>query len=71
MSFLSPDSIQPIEGILNATSRVEQSAQKISSGNLNPDHMVNLIRAQREVEANAAAIKTQQNVTETLLNILA
>ncbi len=71
MSFLSPNSIQPIEGILNATSRVERSAQKIASGKLDPDSVVDLIKSQHEVEANIAASKTQQKVTDSLLDILA
>lgn len=71
MNSHSSSGVAPIEGILRATSRVERASTALASGRIGPAPMLDLIIARREVEANAATAKVQQETTETLLNVLA
>ncbi len=71
MDSYSSSGVAPIEGILRATSRVERASNALASGRIDPAHMLDLIVARREVEANSATVKVQQETTKTLLNVLA
>lgn len=60
-------------GIQSAMARFDESARRTAAQPLADlaDEQVQRIRAQREVEANAAVVRTADEMTGTLLDMLA
>ena len=60
-----------IEGLKKAQSQLEGAAQNIASGSQDPQDIVSLSQAATSFKANAAVIKTDDEMTKTLLDIKA
>ncbi len=60
-----------IEGLKKAQSTVEDAAQNIAGGSLDPADIVSLSTAALSFKANAAVIKTENEATKSLLDITA
>ena len=60
-----------IEGLKKAQSQLEQASQNIASGSQDPQDIVSLSQAATGFKANAAVIKTDDELTKTLLDIKA
>ena len=60
-----------IEGLKKAQSTLDQAAQNIAGGSLDPQDIVSLSQAATSFKANAAVIKTDDEMTQTLLDIKA
>lgn len=60
-----------IEGLRKAQSTVEDAAQNIAGGSLDPADIVSLSTAALSFKANAAVIKTENEATKSLLDITA
>jgi hypothetical protein len=60
-----------IEGLKKAQSTVEDAAQNIAGGSLDPADIVSLSTAALSFKANAAVIKTENEATRSLLDITA
>ena len=64
------DSIR-IEGLKKATSTIDNAAQNIAGGSQDPQDIVSLSQAATSFKANAAVIKTSDEMTKSLLDITA
>ncbi|GAB2178224.1 flagellar basal body rod C-terminal domain-containing protein [Dongia sp. agr-C8] len=60
-----------IEGLKKATNTVNDAAQNIAGGSQDPQDIVSLSTAATSFKANAAVIKTSDEMTKTLLDIKA
>ena len=60
-----------IEGLKKASSQIENAAQNIAGGSQDPQDIVSLSQAATSFKANAAVIKTDDEMTKTLLDIKA
>ena len=60
-----------IEGLKKAQSTVDQAAQNIAGGSQDPQDIVALSQAATSFKANAAVIKTDNEISKTLLDIKA
>jgi len=60
-----------IEGLKKAQSQLEGAAQNIASGSQDPQDIVSLSQAATGFKANAAVIKTDDQMTKSLLDITA
>jgi flagellar hook protein FlgE len=60
-----------IEGLKKAQNTVDQAAQNIAGGSQNPEDIVSLSQAATSFKANAAVIKTDAEISKTLLDIKA
>jgi hypothetical protein len=60
-----------IEGLKKAQSTVEDAAQNIAEGSLDPSDIVSLSVAALSFKANAAVIKSENENTKSLLDITA
>ena len=60
-----------IEGLKKAQSTVEDAAQNIAGGSLDPEDIVSLSTAAISFKANVAVIKTENETTKSLLDITA
>jgi flagellar hook-associated protein FlgK len=60
-----------IEGLKKATSTIENAAQNIAGGSQDPQDIVSLSQAATSFKANAAVIKTSDEMSQTLLDIKA
>lgn len=60
-----------IEGLKKAQSTVEDAAQNIAGGSLNPEDIVSLSLAAVSFKANVAVIKTENETLKSLLDITA
>ena len=60
-----------IDGLKKAQSQLEQASQNIASGSQDPQDIVSLSQAATGFKANAAVIKTDDELTKTLLDIKA
>lgn len=60
-----------IEGLKKAQSTVEDAAQNIAEGSLNPEDIISLSVAALNFKANVAVIKTENETTKSLLDIKA
>lgn len=67
---MSIDSIigSGLSGMTRATQRVERAAGEIAQGSLDPKDVVELTLGQREFEANAAVLRTADEMLGTLLD---
>ena len=60
-----------IEGLKKAQNTLENAAQNIAGGSQDPQDIVSLSQAATSFKANAAVIKTEDELTKTLLDIKA
>ncbi len=60
-----------IEGLKKATNTVNNAAQNIAGGSQDPQDIVSLSTAATSFKANAAVIKTEDELSKTLLDIKA
>lgn len=60
-----------IEGLKRAEEKTQQAAQNIAEGSLNPEDVVSLSLAAADFKANAAVLKSTDEQTKSLLDILA
>jgi hypothetical protein len=60
-----------VEGLKKAQNQVEDAAQNIAAGSLDPEDIVSLSQAALSVKTNAAVIRTENENTQALLNITA
>ena len=60
-----------IEGLKRAQEKTEQAAQNIAEGSLNPEDIVSLSLAAQDFKANVSVLKSQDETTKALLDIVA
>lgn len=60
-----------VQGLQKNQAQIEQTAQNIASGSLDPQDVVSLSQAATSFKANAAVIRTDNEMTQQLLNITA
>lgn len=60
-----------IEGLKKSQNTLQQAAQNIAGGSQDPQDIVSLSQAATGFKANAAVIKTDDQLTKTLLDIKA
>jgi hypothetical protein len=60
-----------IQGLQKNQAQIEQTAQNIASGSLDPQDVVSLSQAAIGFKANAAVIRTEDQATQSLLDITA
>lgn len=60
-----------IEGLKKAEEKTQQAAQNIAEGSLNPEDVVSLSLAAADFKSNVAVLKTQDDLTKSLLDIVA
>lgn len=60
-----------IEGLKRAQEKTEQLAQNIAEGPLNPEDIVSLSLAAQDFKANVAVLKSENETSQALLDIMA
>lgn len=60
-----------VEGLKKAQIQMEDTAQNVAEGSLDPEDIVSLSQAALSFKANAAVIRTENENTQELLNITA
>ena len=60
-----------IEGLKKASAQIEESAQNVAEGSLDPADIVSFSLAATSFKANAAVIRTENETTQALLDITA
>jgi flagellar hook protein FlgE len=60
-----------VQGLQKNQAQIDQTAQNIASGSLDPQDVVSLSQAATSFKANAAVIRTDNEMTQQLLNITA
>ena len=60
-----------VEGLKKATNTLQNAAQNIAGGSQDPQDIVSLSQAATGFKANAAVIKTSDEMTKSLLDITA
>ena len=60
-----------VAGLSRGTERAYKAAVEIASGNIDADPMIDLMIAEHEVKANAEVVRTADEMSGTLLDILA
>lgn len=60
-----------LEGLKKATNTLQNAAQNIAGGSQDPQDIVSLSQAATGFKANAAVIKTENEMTQSLLDITA
>jgi hypothetical protein len=68
---LSSAQTNALQGLKKAISSLDQAAQNIASGSLDPQDVVSLSQAATNFKANAAVLKTADQASQSLLNITA
>lgn len=71
ISSLSGASQTAIEGLKKAEEKTLQAAQNIAEGSLNPEDVVQLSLAAADFKANVAVLKSSDEMTKSLLDIVA
>jgi hypothetical protein len=71
VSSLGSATQSAIEGLKKAEEKTQQAAQNIAEGSLNPEDVVSLSLAAQDFKANAAVLKSANEQTKSLLDILA
>ena len=71
VSSLGSAAQSAIEGLKKAEEKTQQAAQNIAEGSLNPEDVVSLSLAAQDFKANAAVLKSANEQTKSLLDILA
>ncbi|HVO01555.1 MAG TPA: hypothetical protein VMT54_05100 [Candidatus Cybelea sp.] len=70
-STLSSTTANALQGLKKADNELNEASQNIAGGSQDPKDIVSLSQAATSFKANAAVIKTQDEVTQSLLNIKA
>lgn len=70
-STLNSTTASALQGLKKADNQLNQAAQDIAGGSQDPLDVVSLSQAATSFKANAAVIKTQDQLTQSLLNIKA
>lgn len=60
-----------IEGLKRAQEKTQIAAQNIAEGSLNPEDVVSLSLAAADFKANVAVLKSEDEMTKSLLDIVA
>ncbi|HEY4162748.1 MAG TPA: hypothetical protein VGM59_06750 [Dongiaceae bacterium] len=60
-----------VNGMKKAQDSVDQAAQNIAGGSLNPEDVVSLSQSAISFKANAAVMRSENEVNQSLLNITA
>lgn len=60
-----------IEGLKRAEEKTLEAAQNIAEGSLNPEDIVSLSLAAADFKANVAVLKSESEMTKSLLDIVA
>jgi flagellar basal body rod protein FlgC len=60
-----------VEGLKRAQEKTQVAAQNIAEGSLNPEDVVSLSLAAADFKANVAVLKTEDEMTKSLLDIVA
>lgn len=60
-----------MQGLQRATQQLNQSAERIAGGDLEPEPIIDSKVAEHSFKANAASIKTAFEIQETALDLLA
>ena len=60
-----------IEGLKRAQEKTQVAAQNIAEGSLNPEDVVALSLAAADFKANVAVLKSEDEMTKSLLDIVA
>ena len=60
-----------IEGLKKAQNTIDNAAQNIAGGSQDPQDIISLSQAATSFKANAAVIKTENEISKTLLDIKA
>jgi len=68
---LNSSTTNALQGLKKATDTLDQAAQNIAGGSLDPQDVVSLSQAATNFKANAAVLKTADQATQSLLNITA
>jgi hypothetical protein len=71
VSSLGSAAQSAIEGLKKAEEKTLQAAQNIAEGSLNPEDVVSLSLAAQDFKANAAVLKSANEQTKSLLDIMA
>lgn len=58
----------PKRGIRAAIDQANAAGEKIADGDLDPDNMIDLLEAQILVKANAATLRTSDDILGSLIN---
>ncbi len=64
-------SLNGVGALTSAQSQLDTTARKIAQGSATPDDMVNLLQAKEQFSAGTKVIKTEDEMTKRLLDILA
>ena len=68
---LSTAQTTALQGLQKNTQQIDETAQSIASGSLDPQDVVSLSQAATGFAANAAVLKATNETTQSLLNITA
>ena len=60
-----------LEGLKRAEEKTQKAAENIAGGSLNPEDVVSLSLAALDFKANAAVLKSTNEQTKSLLDIMA
>lgn len=60
-----------VEGLKKAQEQTLEAAESIASGSLNPEDIVSLSLAAQNFKANVAVLKTENELSKSLLDIVA
>lgn len=71
ISSLGGASHSAIEGLKRAEEKTLQAAQNIAEGSLNPEDVVSLSVAAADFKANVAVLKSTDEMTKSMLDIVA
>lgn len=58
-----------MKGMTRSVEQFNKAAGKIASGDLSPENMVDMMQSEKMVKASTVALRTQDEVIGTLLNI--
>ncbi len=61
----------PSDGIRAALDRFEAHADRVSRGEIEPEEVAGLLREERAVEVNVAAMRAEDEMMGTLLDVFA
>ncbi|MGH6894179.1 MAG: hypothetical protein ACREEP_18185 [Dongiaceae bacterium] len=71
VSSLGSAAQSAIEGLKKAEEKTQKAAENIAQGSLDPEDIVALSLAATDFKANVAVLKTDSEMTKSLLDILA
>lgn len=59
----------PMRGINRAVEQINKAGQKIAEGDVSADNMVDMISSEKLMKASTVALRTQDEVIGSLLNV--